>query len=43
MKLKLRVRNVGGSRAVFIPAAPAQAEGIEIGDIVVIEVRKERQ
>lgn len=40
MRLKLTVRNIGGSRGLIIPAEPAKAEGISIGDVVEITIKK---
>lgn len=40
MKLKLIVRNIGGSRGLIIPAEPAKAEDIAIGDVVEIVIKK---
>lgn len=40
MRAKLKVINVGGSRAIVIPAKIAKAEGIEVGDIVEVEIKK---
>lgn len=43
MEFRIKVRNVGGSRAVFIPASAAQAEDINVGDYVEITVKKARK
>lgn len=40
MKFKIKVKNIGGSRAIIIPAAIARGEGIEFDDTVEIEIKK---
>ncbi len=40
MKIRVKVVKRSGSRAIVIPAYPAKVEGIEVDDIVNVEITK---